>query len=216
MINPHSTSKPQLRACAPHNHFMPCACDCELNKALLSTSRPGDAALLYGTAQRDVPGLTRAAVPVLVNPGWQIGLKVGCGNACLQSRQPGPADPTVCKQVQQGADAAGGSGGWSSFSCWHPTHSAQARSALHRASPWASTAAPRRRPYRGAAPFCGAMRPVGRRSSPCGTPAATRDAPSTTATSACRWDLRRAALEDTLCRMLRWRSHTSEVCCANS
>lgn len=30
--------------------------------------------------QRDVPGLTRAAVPVLVHPGWQIGLKARHGN----------------------------------------------------------------------------------------------------------------------------------------
>ena len=38
------------------------------------TSETGTWVLLL---QRDVPGLTRAAVPVLVNPGWQIGLKVG-------------------------------------------------------------------------------------------------------------------------------------------
>ena len=30
--------------------------------------------------QRDVPGLTRAAVPVLANPGWQIGLEVCAHN----------------------------------------------------------------------------------------------------------------------------------------
>lgn len=33
--------------------------------------------------QRDVPGLTRAAVPVLANPGWQIGLEVCAQSAVL-------------------------------------------------------------------------------------------------------------------------------------
>jgi hypothetical protein len=33
--------------------------------------------------QRDVPGLTRAAVPVLANPGWQIGLEVRAHNIAL-------------------------------------------------------------------------------------------------------------------------------------
>jgi len=36
--------------------------------------------------QRDVPGLTRAAVPVLVHPGWQIGLKVRHGNLSINHR----------------------------------------------------------------------------------------------------------------------------------
>lgn len=55
-----------------------CRCASGFKRCTVSRHPPVQRLIGLGVMwlQRDVPGLTRAAVPVLAHPGWQVGLKV--------------------------------------------------------------------------------------------------------------------------------------------